>query len=89
MIGCCKRSIPLFIYAHGVGACLALALLSLNPKLPISGVITTSLMTSLDIGQSTSLKSLIYQTGLIDNLLIASTINPSALSKDESRIKIS
>ncbi len=47
LIGCCQRSIPLFVFAHGVGALLAMSLLAINPTLPISGVITTSLVTSL------------------------------------------
>lgn len=90
LIGCCKRSIPLFLYGHGVGACLALALLALNPGLPIAGVITTSLVTGIEGRRSSGLlRWALYHTGLLDSLLVSSCTNPSALSKDLTRAMIS
>jgi acylglycerol lipase len=81
LINCCKRSIPLYVYAHGIGACILLTMLALNPGLPVSGVITTSLMTSLPCESPSLLRSLVLATPFFDELVMSTNVSPTSLTK--------
>ena len=78
---------PLYLYGHSMGGMLVLSFALANPKLGIAGVITTSPFLGFPLDRNFGKAKLFVLKSVshhIEDFVINSMINPTALTKSNS-----